>query len=517
MPSSGVSLREQELSSWHDFPDSEWNRSWLKHLAVLGIAAISIIGLLWPTALSLIETWHSDSSYSYGFLVVPIAVLLGWRRRKDLIQVRPQASYFSLLLIALAVLLWLLGNLGDVLEIQQFAFIGILDCLVLAVLGSDAARILIFSLSFVLFAVPTGQSLIGPLQQFTGWFTASLLRLCGIPVVLEDHILSLPRGSWEVAEACSGIRYLTASVVVGILFAGLTYRTWRRRVLFVMLSIVGPILANGIRASAIVLLGYLTNGRLAAGVDHVIYGWVFFFLVTLLLLAVGNHWKEEGSGSNNPPVLPLQKSPSVGLKRRSLVMPAAFAVILVATGTSFASRIWTRSPSRLTNLILQPVDWVPVSSTSVDWAPALANLQASSTETLISPKGQVSVYIAYYSYGQRKLELVNSYNAVADSGGWQLMAKESRRELLNGRPTEIMESKLQRGSQHRLVWFWYSVGDVFTSNAYQVKFCQAKQRLLGSPRSSALVAVSAAYYFSPSQAEDTLRDFLRHVSFLSAH
>ena len=57
--------------------------------------------------------------------------------------------------------------------------------------------------------------------------------------------------------------------------------------LFVALSVIVPIVANGLRAYMIVMIAHLSDMKLALGVDHLIYGWVFFGLVMLLLFWVG--------------------------------------------------------------------------------------------------------------------------------------------------------------------------------------------------------------------------------------
>ena len=60
------------------------------------------------------------------------------------------------------------------------------------------------------------------------------------------------------------MRYLIASFMVGTLFAYLNYRSTRRRLLFVGVSIVVPIVANWLRAYMIVMIGHL-SGNTARG------------------------------------------------------------------------------------------------------------------------------------------------------------------------------------------------------------------------------------------------------------
>lgn len=154
-----------------------------------------------------------------------------------------------------------------------------------------------FPLGFLLFAVPVGEALIPPLQQVTAWFTVEGLRLTGIPVWWEGLYLSIPAGHFEVAEACSGLRYLMASVALGVLYAYLTYRSPWRRLAFVVLSMVMPIVANGIRAYGIVMIAHLEEMKYATGVDHLIYGWLFFGLVVLLDVLVRSGEPEANSAA----------------------------------------------------------------------------------------------------------------------------------------------------------------------------------------------------------------------------
>ena len=479
---------------------------WLFPLAALVLEMTAILSILSFTAASFVRTWMNDRSYQYGFVIVPIALVLAWRRRHDLLKISPTPSYPALTAVGAAVLFWFLGNVADVLFVQQFALIAILAGTVWSILGTKSARVLLFSLAFLFFAVPAGKSLVPPLQDFTAWFTTLALRLSGIPVVLEDRILYLPTGNWEVAEACSGIRYLTTSIVVGVLFAGVTYRSWTRRLIFLLASIAVPLVANVIRAYGIVLLGYLTDNRLAAGVDHLIYGWVFFSIVTISLFLVAARWHEHSAAASTAPA-PVAFTAGDS----KFLIPALVSLLLVIAGNSLASLLWARPPVSHgpEELISPPKEWVRTGRAAGDWRPELTTIEHSVSETFVAPGDEISVYLGSYSYGRRKLELLESYNAVAASSGWTVLSTEKRNVILSGSPFALTQNKLQRGSQMRLVWFWYSVGTHFTSDPYRVKLLEAWQRLLGTPQELTLVALSAPYDFDQLQAERSLQQFLQ--------
>ena len=103
-----------------------------------------------------------------------------------------------------------------------------------------------FPLAYLLLAVPFGEALIPPLIDFTADFTVTALQLTGIPVYREGSFFTIPSGNWSVVEACSGLRYLIASFTLGTLYAYLTYRSLKRRLIFIALSVIVPIIANGV-------------------------------------------------------------------------------------------------------------------------------------------------------------------------------------------------------------------------------------------------------------------------------
>src|SRR5579872_1801751 len=261
--------------------------AWRKLAVLLGALSAAFLALFWPTAWSIGETWYSSRTFSHGFLIVPMFLYLVWVRRDRLAALRPRPNYWGVPVLLLLCGIWLGASLGEVRVLQQFALVAMLDVLVWIALGTEVIRALWFPLAFLFFAVPFGEAAIGPLQDFTAHFAVAALGLSRVPVLLESRTIWVPSGPWVVAEACSGIRYLISSLVLGLIYASLVYRSRKRRALFVLASVAVPILANGIRAYGIILLAYLSNNRLAVGVDHIIYGWIFFTAIQLLLFSIG--------------------------------------------------------------------------------------------------------------------------------------------------------------------------------------------------------------------------------------
>ncbi|MFA9219003.1 MAG: exosortase A, partial [Sphingomonadaceae bacterium] len=225
---------------------------------------------------SMLAVWHRSATFAHGYLILPISLWLIWRQRDSLLRVPRQPALTGLLLLGVLVLVWLLAAVANVSALMQYSATLMVAATVATVLGWRLTRAMAFPLAYLLLAVPFGEVLIPPMIEFTARFTVFALQCSGLPVFRDNNHLILSSGSWDVVEACSGLRYLMASLALGALFAHLNYHSNARKLAFLGVSLLLPVLANGVRAYLIVMLGHLSDMRLAAGVDHLIYGWLFF-------------------------------------------------------------------------------------------------------------------------------------------------------------------------------------------------------------------------------------------------
>ncbi len=267
-------------------------RDWRLHAAATTVLLLWIGFCYYGTAASMVAIWARSDTFAHGFFIAPISLWLIWRKRAQLRAATPVVSPLWALPLVLLGVSWWVGDAVSANVVLQFSFVGMLISAVLFMLGWPVARIILFPLLFLLFAVPFGEFLLPLLIEKTADFTVLGLRLTGVPVYRAGNNFQIPSGAWSVVEACSGVRYLIASVTVGTLFAYLNYQSWRRRAVFVVVSIVVPIVANWVRAYIIVMLGHLSGNRIATGVDHLIYGWLFFGIVISIMFAIGARWTE---------------------------------------------------------------------------------------------------------------------------------------------------------------------------------------------------------------------------------
>jgi len=261
-------------------------------LAALAAGTV-LLGLLFhEECVAAVRVWLESTAYGHCFLIAPMAAYLAWDRRARLRGMVPQPWPAAALLGLPVAAVWFTAELLGIMEGRQLAAIAAIEVMALAVLGPRLYRMLAGPLLYLVFLVPFGAFLTPLLQQFTARFVAVGLAVLGIPSLVTDMTIEIPEGMFYVAEACAGLRFLIAAVAFGVFFALLNYRSAGRRVAFIAASCVVPVVANGFRALGIVVLGHVLGSAEAAETDHILYGWIFFSIVLLLLVAIGLPFRE---------------------------------------------------------------------------------------------------------------------------------------------------------------------------------------------------------------------------------
>ena len=396
---------------------------------------------------------------------------------------------------------WLLGDLASVNAATQFAMTALLVLAVPAVLGLQITKVILFPLAFLFFAVPFGEFLLPQLMSWTADFTVNALRASGIPVFREGMHFVIPNGNWSVVEACSGVRYLIASFMVGTLFAYLNYRSTRRRLIFAAVALAVPIVANWVRAYLIVLLGYLSGNRLAVGVDHLIYGWLFFGLVIGVMFTIGAIWAEPDApvGGTDVPRIDAAAAPA----RRSgyvwaVAASAAILVVIPHVVAGAMSGVDLGAKPQLSALSTPAGGWRASADPMPDWKPAFKNPNAELTSTYTLQGRDVGVYVGYYRAQDFHRKLVSSDNALVQSTDpvWAQVAPAGSHRLQVMGQTLTVRTALLRGAVHfgmpeqRLeAWQLYWVDGRLTASDTWAKIYGVVGRLLGHGDDSAVIVL----------------------------
>ena len=470
------------MSDLSTAPSNASRGTWLLPAGVT-LGVLLILGaVFWSTLYSMIEIWERSETFTHGYLIFPISAWLLWRQRAELAQVQPRTDLRGLILLAAAGVGWLLADAGSVNVVAQYAFIGMLFAMVWTLLGWAFVWTAFFPLMFLLFAVPVGEFLIQPLMGVTADFTVAMLQITGIPVYREGMFFSVPSGDWSVVEGCSGLRYLIASVTLGVLYAYLTYRSWKRRLLFSIAAILVPIFANSGRAYMIVMIAHLSDMQLALGVDHYIYGWVFFGLVMLLLFWIGSFWREDDQPEPDQSQSAVASPVAVPADRSAWPrLPVAIAVLLVAgLWPAYASWLSARPLPAMPELQVESQGgWQPA-ATFTSWTPHWVGADRQLRQPYAQAGRNVLLELNYYVTQRQDAELINSQNFMIrqKDPAWSNVGESHVTVEIGGQSRQVRQAKL-RGSdgQRLLVWQWNLINQHPTVNDHVAKLNLALDRV----------------------------------------
>lgn len=448
--------------------------------------SIALSWLAFPAAwMGMVRVWMDSETYTHGFIALPFAAWMIWRNRGDWSMLPVRSFMPGLVLVAGFAALWVVGRVAGVASVEQFGAVAVIPAAMAALTGLPIVAALAFPLAFLFFAVPVGDFLTPILMDYTADATVLALQWTGIPVYREGLHFMVPTGRWSVVEACSGLRYLIASLALGVLFAYLQFRTLKYRLAFIALSIVVPIVANWIRAYMIVMIGHLSSNKLAAGADHLIYGWVFFGIVMGLVFWIGSLWRGPapsalaggGSLSAGPASSPASAHLlAFVLGTAVLAGTAAGAVRLMDQGEATV-RIQAFEP------LLAPMTApLPAGVYQPSYGGGVAGLSG-----WIGEEAPVGLRLVQYVKQHRHGEMITYENGVnpgrADSGQhWRVSARAGidPRSLGAAFPAGIVNEYQIAGPTGRyLVWEWFWVNGRVLADPMRVKLFTAYDLLRG--------------------------------------
>lgn len=430
------------------------------------------------------RVWVVSEIFNHCLFILPCAMYFMYRKRYELIQTTFTPTLLPFLVLIPCLFVQLFGLVGDIKVLMHMATFTALPVLIWSLIGHQAAKVIAFPLLFILFCVPIGEQLVPHLQELTTDIAVPLLELTGVPIFRNGLYLDIPEGQFLVAEACSGISFLISSIVFGFFYSYISFNSFKKRAIFVVLSVLVPLLANALRVYGIVLTGHLSNMEHAVGTDHLVYGGVFFGIVLFILIIIGERFRDKVPaplGKNDIDTSLIKTD-----KYSTLPFVAFLALALV-------QQIWfyqvTHQP---TDTVLNPASAnantaIAFNQTRIEnWQP-----QFKSADSQISGKFEsdlvIDAYVFYYHGSGSKGELISSAHRLFDSQRWSLAKNQTVN--INGQPTTLSEVAGTRG-QRRYILHWYEIaGRQFNSSA-KAKLYQAYLLMFGQDASGAKILLS---------------------------
>jgi exosortase D (VPLPA-CTERM-specific) len=431
--------------------------------------------------------WLYSPEYSHGALLPPLVAFLIWRRRDRLRRAPFTGSWLGVGVIAAAALLYAVGELASLYVVVHVAYWGMLCGIALSLMGWPAFRLIAAPLAILLLAIPMPaffiDSLSATLQRWSSVLGVAFIRLFGVSVFLQGNVIDLGPYKLEVAEACSGVRYLFPLLTLGAVLAFL-YKgaTWKRIVIFLS-TIPLTLITNSLRIGLIGVMVDRWGSGLAEGFVHDFQGWAMFMLTGAALIGelallhrVGGHSGSWRDALAEPPQR-LSPPPAAAVNPR---MPLPFVVgslLVIALGIA-GQRVPQRSevvPSR--HVFAEFPDRLG------PWSGRRSALDRQFVQVLhfddyllvdyFRPEtAPVNLYLAYYN-SQRKGASVHSPRVCLPGSGWE-MREFGQRELAGIRigsgPLVVNRAVVALGSERAVVYYWFQERGRVITNEFAVKW-----------------------------------------------
>jgi len=265
---------------------------------------LGLIGWLYaPILLRLAQQWWHDPNFSHGFLVPLFSVYVFWQNRARLQSLPRAGSSSGLLIVAVALVVLVVGELGAELFLSRVSLLLLLAGLIVFFLGWTQFRAVLFPWAFLFLMLPVPAIVFNqitfPLQLLTSKLAAVVLPWFGVPVLREGNIIHLPAMPLEVADACSGIRSLLSLATLSVIYGYLMESRISIRVVLALASIPIAVAANGLRIVGTGLLVQYWDPDRAEGFFHTFSGWLIFVVSLVMLfllhqlLQIGQNTREE--------------------------------------------------------------------------------------------------------------------------------------------------------------------------------------------------------------------------------
>lgn len=461
-------------------------RAWRGHLAALGAVAAAVLLIFRRDTGDLVHLWWTSTTYGHCLFIAPVVGWLVWTRRAGLALMTPTAWWPGLALVGAGGFGWLLGEAAGVAFARQFGVVMMLQGAVVTLLGPHVARALLFPLTYAFFMVPFGEWLEPPLQDVTVAMVMPLLHLAGIPAAVDGVLIHAGRYWFEVAEACSGSKFVLAMLAYGVLVANTCFASWKRRAVFMAVALVVPVLANGVRAFGTILAADIWTVEAATGFDHIVYGWVFFAIVMAAVMAAGWRWFDRAPDDPafDPAALPAP------IRHTLDVLPAALLVLAMASVfPAWAQAIGGREQPLPATIDLPDVPgWrrVPLNSRA-PWSPYYPAADHLLIGRYMDARGDaVDLAVAVFA-GQREGKELVSYGTGVLREGDRWVRVADLPEIDGGAALRMVAP----GPVERVAVTWYALGGIVTGNPTDVKLATLRTHLFGGQPGATALHLSA--------------------------
>jgi len=474
----------------------------------IGFAILATLVAFHDAIFFMLKRWGEQEELSHSYFIPFISGWLVWSNRDAVMKSVGSPSIIAVYLGALAAIFLLLAPVTYTFLLQDIGLIIAIAAIVTGIGGLSLLRITAIPIAFLLFAVPPPYWAITTLswnfQNMSSELGVAMIELMNIPVHLSGNIIDLGVIQLQVAEACSGLRYLFPFLSLGFLTAYLFKAPLWQRIIVFLSTIPITIFMNSLRIAITGALVQAYGASHTEGFLHFFEGWVVFLLCLLALAGVigvfclivppRRHILDAVGVPELEPVLPKEGQTQQFIKPAFLGIIGALVLTTMA-GTKFLTIETLIVPKReiFTFLPFEFPDFehkvVPIDS---EIAEVLA-ADDSIVIDLVSPDGNLfNIYLAYLE-ARRDGSSWHSPRQCIPGGGWQITSLD----IIQGSdepgtlPFAYNRMVIEANNQKQIVYYWYDQRGRKIANEYVMKASVIYDTVTRRRADGALVRVMA--------------------------
>ena len=486
---------------------------------IVGAVFAIVAGIFWPTFSYLLGIGRDANSSTPVALVFAVVLVLVWNRRHELarLPIRPYLPGFIALLAA--GLVWLSGQFVFTRAFTQFAALAMVPMALLTLLGVRWLVAMALPFFMLLFALPVWGPLVPTLVKWSAKFAEFAIHASGVPIYRDGAYFVLPSGSWSIADSCSGVAYLSACLLLGVLYAWTLYHSLTKRILFIAGAAVIGIVGNWLRVYLTMMIAHLSNNRLLRD-DHGPFGWWLFAVILGIFCWIGWRYRDKepavtSNGQVHPETAALStlSSSDAGATRLTaisiLILLTMVAWPLLESRLSAAEAIGKNDISDLS----PQSGWSLVKTPPVAWTPELQNPTQVRVQSFEKAGQRVNVFIGVFRHETWDSKLVTVSNLLAGgaTSNSSLADRGSALTVISGKPTDVKTGVILGPTGRVLAWQWYWVEGVSTGSDFRAKLQQLQLRFQGVRPASAWIAIYTGANTSSVIAADLLQSFMHDM------
>ena len=243
-----------------------------------------------PVFQILVTKWLTSDEYSHAFLTLPFIFHMVWVKRSKLHDNPVRCSFLGLILLGLSMLIYMFALLTQVHTVISLSMLMTVVGVIIYLGGVNTVKDMLTPLILLVMLIPLPDQLYiqitFPLQLKVSQITEIIIKLVGVPIFREGNIMHIPEKSFEVVEACSGLRSIITLFTLSVIIGYYTLSKGVSKLILVVSSIPIAIFVNIFRVIFMILLLYFFGIDITAGIFHTIMGMVIFGIALLLFLII---------------------------------------------------------------------------------------------------------------------------------------------------------------------------------------------------------------------------------------